>query len=44
MVEWHHLFTRHECGQNLGDDEGQGGLAQRVRQNLVTEQTMAVCA
>ena len=24
MVEWHHQFSRHELGQTLGDDEGQG--------------------
>ena len=27
MVEWHHRFSRHELGQTLGDDEGQGNLA-----------------
>ena len=27
MFQWHQLFTGHERGQNLEDDEGQGGLA-----------------
>ena len=27
IVEWHHRFSRHELGQTLGDDEGQGNLS-----------------
>ena len=27
MVGWHHQCSRHELGQILGDNEGQGGLA-----------------
>ena len=26
MFGWHHLFSGHEFGQTLGDDEGQGSL------------------
>ena len=26
-VGWPHQFKRHELGQSLGDDEGQGSLA-----------------
>ena len=26
-VGWPHQFNRHELGQSLGDDEGQGSLA-----------------
>ena len=27
MLGWHHQFSGHECGQTLGDGEGQGRLA-----------------
>ena len=33
MAEWHHGCNKHELGQTLRDDEGQGGLVCCVPQS-----------
>ena len=41
MFQWHQLFTGHERGQNLEDDDGQGNLTfavHGVAESDMTEQ------
>ena len=38
VIGWHHLFKGHEFEQAPGCSEGQGSLAQRVGQDLSTQQ------